>query len=63
MPVCPYVHHKSLYVKLLLHFKLEFLKTLHTCLLYGDAHVATAICAGYFLLRIFHQKVCIRSIF
>jgi hypothetical protein len=35
------VHHKRLYVQLLLHFNREFLKTLHECLLpYGESHIA-----------------------
>lgn len=31
--VCQSIHQNSLYVQLLLHFKLEFLKTVHSCLL------------------------------
>ena len=36
----PSIHHKSLYVQLVLHFKLEYLNTLHAYLFpYADSHI------------------------
>jgi hypothetical protein len=61
---------KSVYVQLV-HFKWDFIKTLHAYILpYADMLIVTAICYGFFLgvtlyypfwVGIFHQQVCMHN--